>query len=122
MATGIELSIEQLKTARGHTKAKVTKKLNKLNEFLSANEKAELIQTGEIELDKILMEFDEAQAGYHKHLKGKQELKESEIDFKSVHELVGEVKEKIANYLANSGIPIDDNELPKIKTTDSKLG
>ena len=75
MATGIELSIEQLKTARGHTKAKVTKKLNKLNEFLSANEKAELIQTGEIELDKILTEFDEAKAVYHKHLKGKQELK-----------------------------------------------
>lgn len=121
MDTGKEPSVEQLKSARGHAKGRITKSVNKLNELLSANEKAEIVENGGIELNKILNEFDQAHGAYHQNLKIEVEIKESKIYCQSVHELVEEVQEKLAKYLATCQIepPTLPQELPKIKSQDS---
>lgn len=74
-------------------------------------------------MNKILNEFDQAHGAYHQNLKIEVEIKESKIYCQSVHELVEEVQEKIAKYLATCEIEPptlpQGNELPKIKPQDS---
>lgn len=60
MATGNEQSIEQLKSARSHAKAKVTRKVNKLNELMSAHESVEAVKHAATELNEIMQEFKQA--------------------------------------------------------------
>ena len=92
LATGNEVSFEQLKSNCSYAKGKVTKLVNKINKCLSTKEDSESIEKSGIQLNNILDEFDQAHNTFHQLTKI-EELKESEIYLQSVHELVSEVQE-----------------------------
>ena len=78
MASAKPQSMEELKVTRSSAKTNMTRKVNRLNELLSAHESADAIQRVQIELNEVLEEFKNAHEAYHSQIKTEKERQESQ--------------------------------------------
>ena len=72
MASANPQSPDDLKAARSFAKTNVTRKVNRLNELLSARESADAIQRVKTELNEVLEEFKIAHEAYHGQIRPKE--------------------------------------------------
>ena len=92
MASAKPQSPDDLKAARSFAKTNVTRKVNRLNELLSARESADAIQRVQIELNEVLEEFKIAHEAYHSQIKTERERQDSEKYYNSLVELASELE------------------------------
>ncbi len=94
--------MEQLKKVRSIAKGNVTRKANKVNEILASCDNADSVQESAKELDEVLKQFEAAHEAYHSLLKEEHDVKESNLYFDSVSELVSEHQLKIKSWLEHA--------------------
>jgi len=99
MASAKPQSPDDLKAARSFAKTNVTRKVNRLNELLSARESADAIQRVQIELNEVLEEFKIAHEAYHSQIKTVRERQESEKYYDSLVELASELEREISSWI-----------------------
>ena len=99
MASPNPQSPDDLKAARSFAKTNVTRKVNRLNELLSARESAEAIQTVQTELNEVLEEFKITHKAYYSQIKTERERQESERYYDSLIELAWELEREISSWI-----------------------
>ena len=99
MASAKPQSPEDIKAARSFAKTNVTRKVNRLNELLSARESADAIQRVQTELNEVLEEFKIAHEAYHSQIKTEGERQESEKYYDSLVELASELEREISSWI-----------------------
>ena len=99
MASANPQSPDDLKAACSFAKTNVTRKVNRLNELLSARESADAIQRVQTELNEVLEEFKIAHEAYHGQIKTETERQESERYYHWLIELASELEREICSWI-----------------------
>ena len=111
--------MEQLKKVRSIAKGNVTRKANKVNEILASCDNADSVQESAKELDEVLKQFEAAHEAYHSLLKEEHDVKESNLYFDSVSELVSEHQLKIKSWLEQPASQNGQERQNQIQPEDS---
>ena len=119
MDPNIEQTMEQLKKVRSIAKGIVTRKANKVNEILASCDKADSVQEITKELDEVIEQFEATHEAYHSLFKEEHDVKESNLYFDSVSELVSEHQLKIKSCLEQPASQNGQERQNQIQPEDS---
>ena len=111
MSDGNEHSIEELKKIRSSAKANVTRKINRLNEFMSSNENIHAVEQLVIELNLVLDEFQLAHNEYQRKLVNDEENASSSNYCEAVLEEATKHKARVNQWLSEQRRADQESEI-----------